>query len=141
MLFRSEGLRPLLGDVEVGAFRNRAGELSQWKPGRIDACSPDLADTRVAVLIGPGTASSGEAVAVAFKGRVETRFFGLTTAGLATSNQTIPLPDGSVLMLTTAVFVDRAGYAYPDGVSPDVPVNAAQDVIDIAADWLQSQRR
>ena len=135
------GLRPLLGDVHIGAFKDRAGASSAWKPRPIDACSADLARSPVAVLVGPGTASSGEAVAIAFKGRVTTRFFGQTTAGLATSNQTFPLPDGSVLMLTTAVFADRAGQAYPDGVPPEVPVETAQDAIDIAADWLKSQRR
>ncbi|MFL6585536.1 MAG: S41 family peptidase [Luteimonas sp.] len=134
------GLRPLLGDVHIGAFKGRAGASSPWTPRPIDTCSADLARSPVAVLIGPRTASSGEAVAIAFKGRVETRFFGQPTAGLATSNQTFPLLDGSVMMLTTSVFVDRAGQAYPDGVPPDVPVEAEQDAIDIAADWLESQR-
>lgn len=135
------GLRPLLGDVHIGAFKDRAGASSPWKPRAIDACSADLVHAPVAVLIGARTASSGEAVAIAFKRRDRTRFFGTPTAGLATSNQTFPLPDGSVLMLTTAAFVDRAGAAYPDGVPPDVQVDDAQTAIDIATEWLKSQQR
>lgn len=133
------GLRPLLGDSGIGAFRDRTGRSSPWTPDRLDACGAHLADRRVAVLVGPATASSGEAVAVAFRGRPDTRFFGQPTAGLSTSNQRFPLPDGSVLMLTTAVFVDRTGAAYPAGVSPDVTADATQDPLDVAAAWLKSQ--
>ncbi|MDR7193584.1 S41 family peptidase [Luteimonas terrae] len=132
------GLRPLLGDVEIGAFRDRTGQSSPWTPDKIDACGAHLAGRRVAVLIGPATASSGEAVAVAFKGRPDTRFFGQPTAGLSTANQRFPLPGGSVLMLTTAVFVDRAGTVYPAGVIPDVRVDAEADAVAVASVWLKS---
>ncbi|UNK44054.1 S41 family peptidase [Luteimonas sp. S4-F44] len=135
------GLRPLLGDGDIGAIKDRAGRSTAWRPDRLDACASDLAGVPVAVLIGPETASSGEAVAVAFRGRARTRFFGQPTAGLATSNQDFPLPDGSRLWLTTAAFVDRKGHAYPEGVSPDVALDDAQNAVEIAAAWVRSQNR
>lgn len=70
------GLRALLGDGEVGGFRDRDGKVERWRAGRVvDGVNvgADLAGARVAVLLGPRTASSGEAVAVAFHGRRRTR--------------------------------------------------------------------
>lgn len=133
------GLRPLLGHRDIGAFQNRDGELSAWRAKPNGDCATDLSSSRVAVLIGPSTASSGEAVAVAFRGRDKTRFFGRPTAGVSTSNQGFPLPDGSVLMLTTAVFVDRAGSPYAAGLKPDVHLGNEDDVIEAARAWLRSQ--
>lgn len=133
------GLRPLLGAGTIGSFKSRVGGVTAWQSKPIDGCSLDLSASPVAVLVGASTASSGEAVAVAFKGRDHTRFFGQPTAGLATSNQGFPLPDGSMLMLTTAVFVDRAGSAYGDGITPDIRLGVEDDLIGAARGWLISQ--
>lgn len=59
---------------------------------------------RVAVL----TAISGEAVAIAFRGRADTRSFGTPTCGLSTSNHTDRLSDGGNLYLTASVMADRS---------------------------------
>lgn len=94
----------------------------------IDAKPPKslspLVSAWVAVLTGPRTASSGEAVAIAFRGRPDTRSFGLPTAGLSTANGTFPLPDGSMLLLTAAVDADRTGRKYRDKVDPDETIGA-----------------
>jgi len=132
------GLYPLLGAGDVGAFRNRAGVVTPWGSRPTAGCHLDLPQSRVAVLIGPRTASSGEAVAVAFRARPEVRFFGQPTAGLATSNQGFPLPDGGSLILTTGIMLDRAGEAYPQGISPEVLVPVYQEAIEAAAGWLRS---
>lgn len=131
------GLRPLLGAGDVGAFRNRAGEITPWRARSSQACSMDLATRPVAVLVGPKTASSGEAVAIAFRNRPGTRFFGQPTAGLATANTDFPLADGGMLHLTTAATLDRAGTAYPQGVRPESQVPEDQDPIETAARWLR----
>lgn len=131
------GLRPLLGDGAIGSFKDRAGKVETWPADRNAACSVDLTASRVAVLVGPVTASSGEAVAVAFKGRKNTTFFGQPSAGLSTANRGIPLPDGSVLMLAVATFVDRDGVEYPGGIEPDFPLPSGEDAI-AARKWLQS---
>ena len=133
------GLRSLLGNGSPGAFLDRARASSPWKIRPVEGCDTDLSMMPVAVLISPTTASSGEAVAVAFKGRSKTRFFGLPTAGLATSNRSFPLPDGSMLMLTTAVFADRSGTAYPSGLIPDQQENDKHATLEAAESWLGAQ--
>jgi C-terminal processing protease CtpA/Prc len=137
------GLRALLGEGEVGGFRDRDGKVERWRAG--DAVSGvtahgDLSGARVAVLIGPRTASSGEAVAVAFHGRPNTRSFGHATAGLANANSSHALPDGSMILLTTAIDVDRNGVVFGKSVEPDEKADDA-DVIDVASKWLRSGRQ
>jgi len=127
-----------LGNGSIGAFRDREGVATAWRPRAGRACAVDLSSSRVAVLVGPKTASSGEAVAVAFRARPGTRFFGQPTAGLATANRSYPLPDGGALRLTRAVMLDRSGEAYLDGIKPEERVSSDQDAIDIAAAWLRS---
>lgn len=89
-------------------------------------------------LVGPKTASTGEAVAVAFRARPGTRFSGQPTAGLATSNTTFPFPDGGALLLTTAAMADREGAEYTKRIVPESTVRGDQDAIEMAADWLRS---
>ncbi len=132
------GLHSLLGDGDIGAIRDRKGVVTPWRARGSRTCGVDLSRSRVAVLVGPKTASSGEAVAVAFRARPATRFFGQPTAGLATSNRAYALPDGGALRLTTAVMLDRSGAAYLQGITPESLVSTDQDAIDAAAVWLRS---
>lgn len=69
----------------------------------------------VAVLISKSTASAGEAVAIAFKGRPNVRFFGQRTTGLTTANDVFAISDGSGLFLAVMNYADRDGNRYPDG--------------------------
>ena len=99
----------------------------------------------VAVLTGPRTASSGEAVAVSFRERPRSRSFGQPTAGLSTANGSFPLPDGGMIFLTASVFADRTGRQYGEKLMPDESVDwsgqigAADDtVIAAATRWLTS---
>ncbi len=139
------GLAPLLGQEPVGRFDGPSGTAQPWRPAAILTTSlpstlADLETRRVAVLTGPRTASSGEAVVVAFRGRPNTRSFGRATAGLSTANGSYPLPDGSTLLLTTAVFVDRLGQRYGHAITPDQVVEEAstQDAPLVAASqWLR----
>ena len=133
-----KGLRPLLGAADLGAFRDRNGVMKAWRSQPSKACGVDLSHRPVAVLVGPRTASSGEAVAVAFRARPDTRFLGQPTAGLATANQSFTFPDGGVLALTTAVYLDRSGQAYLQGIQPENLVLSDQDAIAAAAVWLCS---
>lgn len=134
-----KGLRPLLGDADLGAFRDRNGVATAWRAQPSKECDVDLSHSRVGVLVGPRTASSGEAVAVAFQGRPGTSFFGQPTAGLSTANQSFALPDGGAIALTTAVFLDRTGVAYLQGMQPEKPVPREQDAVEAAAAWLRAQ--
>ena len=77
----------------------------------------------VSVLVDGGTASAGEAVAVAFRGVPDVRSYGSPTLGMSSSNETVPLPDGAVLNVTTSRFADRNGQVYGSRISPDVPTD------------------
>lgn len=93
----------------------------------------------VAVLIGPKTASSGEAVALAFRGRPATRSFGQPSAGYSTANVPTRLPDGSILLLTGSVSVDRNLKGDGGKLQPDVTVSNAADAEQTARNWLRAQ--
>lgn len=125
------GLRPLLGAGAIGGNVSAPGQpmrrwrLEQLMPNAATWPQPDLRAAKVAVLIGPRTSSSGEAVAIAFSGRARTRSFGQPSDGRSTSNETIALPDGGALLLTTAVFADRSGKLFGGRIEPDVAVPAS----------------
>lgn len=139
------GLQPFLGPDTLGSFvvrttsgPTRAPGSSGWVAGaHVTAAPPrdltSLASAYVAVLTGPRTASSGEAVAIAFRGRPRTRSFGLPTAGLSTAPAGFPLPDGALLMLTTATDADRMGRPYGGTVMPDEAVQDRGTGVEDAA--------
>ncbi|MET7316860.1 S41 family peptidase [Streptomyces thermoviolaceus] len=150
---------PILGDGTVGGFVDADGKKSTWTikngvpylDGEAqggDATRP-LGDGRlpVAVLIGRRTASAGEAVAVAFRGRQDTRFFGEPTSGVPTGNATYRLTDGALLILTEVRDADRTGRTYDTAIRPDEEVvkdprpSARREdaVLDAARSWLLRQ--
>jgi carboxyl-terminal processing protease len=98
-------------------------------------------------LTGMKTASAGEAIVVAFRGRPDTRSFGLYTAGVPTGNEGFTLSDGAVIALTVGVNADRTGQTYDDRIYPDEWVDEVQKLTIIideiipqpAIDWLLSQ--
>lgn len=138
-------LRPLLGTKPLGSFRAANGVLTPFSavngPAASPRVGPDLQAAPVAVLTGRHTASSGEVVAVAFRGRPNTRSFGAATAGLSTGNATFPLGDGSLLALTTVVDMDRDGHVYGGEIEPDETAASTQqggadEALAAAAAWL-----
>jgi C-terminal processing protease CtpA/Prc len=148
------GLTPLLGSGVLGSFEGRDGKSDKWTAAdpRFAVAPPpalnDLQSAWVAVLTGPQTGSSGEFVAIAFRSRPRTRSFGLPTAGLSTSNDTFPLPDGSMIALTTAVGADRTGKRYGGQIEPDEIVEAGKPAwpgddatLAAAVRWLKQASR
>jgi C-terminal processing protease CtpA/Prc len=145
------GVGPILGDGVVGNFIDPTGAVSSWEyragasilsgtpvvrvetPYRLRRASP-----KVAVLLDNGVASSGEAVAIAFRQRPNTRSFGSATCGLSTANSSFTLSDGAVLNLTVAVMADRTRTTYGDQVPPDEPTGDPNDTVQRAIAWLRS---
>ena len=129
------GLAPLLEQGVVGSFTYPDGTFEPWEirgsvatwdgVPMVDNSLPDPNNLRapVAVLIGSLTGSSGEAVAVAFRGQEGTRYFGQSTAGLTTSNEPVELSDGAIIALTMSNFTDRHGRQYGQNtpVEPEQP--------------------
>jgi len=136
------GLRPFLGDGVLGTFVGpRADDRTPWRAAFPSAPPPPrtlapLERANVAVLTGPRTASSGEAVTVSFRGRPRTRSFGDPTRGLSTANQGFVLSDGAVLVLTVSVYEDRAGRRYGEQIAPDEIVPYTDDAVQRAREWL-----
>ncbi|WP_181784218.1 S41 family peptidase [Pseudonocardia pini] len=122
---------PLLrGDGEIGAFVDRDGGRIPWTVTKgvvAGGRSPQLLggagrrEGPVSVLTDGHTASSGEAVAVAFRGLPDVRSYGAATLGLSTGIETAQLPDGLVLSVATSRFADRTGEVYGGPLTPDVP--------------------
>ena len=159
------GIGPLLGDTLVGNFIVQ-GSVERWfyrkgtagtinSAGKTDTASRitvpvvQLRDPNaaIAVLFDRGTASSGEAVAVAFLGRPATRTFGTRSAGFATVNRGARLADGANMVVTTGYYADRRGTVHMDQLTPDSTLGIASAwpsptdrVATAAADWLERQR-
>jgi C-terminal processing protease CtpA/Prc len=93
----------------------------------------------MALLMTTDTASSGEAVVIAFIDRPNTRRFGTATRGLTTANDGFPLPDGATLMVTVGTFVDRFGRVYGQAIEPDQYVGGQDSQIQtVAAAWIHA---
>jgi C-terminal processing protease CtpA/Prc len=94
------------------------------------------------VLTSRATASSGEAVAISFKGRPRTRSFGIPTRGLSTSNAVFRLRDGATMFLTVATMADRTGRLYGSAVDVDEETEDVQLAptagapVDASISWL-----
>ena len=130
---------PLLGGGPIGFFRDAKGQDRPWRLTVPAVAAPDLSKAPAAVLTGSKTASSGEAIAVAFRGRPNTRSFGQPTAGLSTGNQHFELPGGARLGLTTSRFVDRTRKAYGGTVVPDEIATGSE--LTLAKAWLRTASR
>ncbi len=149
------GVGPILGE---GVFARQGSVTLSYRHGALLQGSQiivqlpgayHLQETAppVAVLTSGLTASAGEGIVVAFRGRPRTRSFGDPTAGVPTINTAHALSDGAVLLLTTADDVDRAGRSYDAAIAPDQPVapdwtllGADRDpVLQAALGWLHRQ--
>lgn len=155
------GLGPILGEGKAGAFVDPDGYKEDWfyqdgqalegdqVVAKVNGPAYELkaASPPVAVLTGVYTASAGEAIAVAFRGRPLTRSFGLYTFGFSTANGVFRLSDGAWITLTTSVYADRTGQTYGDRIYPDELVDDVRKFTFImdeaipqpAIDWLKSQ--
>lgn len=149
------GLGPLTSARKIGSWVN-ANESADWMYFDGEAYQQDGARRKtnakcvpkldlisesipVAVLIDRYNASSGEAVAICFSGRRNTKFFGEATWGLTTANTEYKLLSGAVMYLTIAYDTDRHGKVFKAGVVPDVIITEEADrdkAKEAAIKWL-----
>ena len=147
------GLGPLLSEGPLGSFQFPTQPPATWSyhGGRAYLDDVALANTTttgyslrhaakpVALLSSKRTASSGEAVLIAFVGRPRTCRFGTSTRGLTTTNDDFSLSDGATLLLTVGTFADRFGHAYGQPMEPDCFCDETEDQIqERAAKWIQA---
>ena len=152
---------PLIGDGNAGFFRAGSGLIKPWGYARgvswlgtdtvvrLPPSKPPVPTivAPVALLTGPLTASSAEAIVAAFSGVANSRSFGSPTAGFSTGNTGYRLNDGATVMLTELVLGDRTGREYGQRIRPDFVVGGsiwnmfadADDPITTtaAAQWLR----
>lgn len=153
------GVGPILGDGIVGYFIDPDRVVLAWfyRGGDASLTEAVLASAEmpyrlreplvhVAVLTDSLTASAAEAVAIAFKGRPDTRSFGQPTFGVSTANSAFRLSDGALMILTISTMVDRDGTRYGQEVVPDELITgtktgdpATDDVLRAAFEWIGTQ--
>ena len=158
------GLAPLFADGDVGGLATAHDGSVTWRfqDGAFVASSKEHdngaraaqpamrignGNTPVAVLLGQRTGSSGEAVAIAFVGRPNTRSFGAPTAGLTTGNRPVKLADGAMLAITGSVMLDRTGKRYGGKLAPDELTDGTRvaspngdAAVAAAIAWLDQQK-
>lgn len=154
------GVGPILGVDTVGLFVDPDSVKQWWIYGdgeaRLDGTAQAAASDpytllspqpHVAVLTDDGTASSGEAVVIAFRGRPDARSFGEPTWGVSTANQGFQLPDGAVIFLAVTTMADRLGTIYGGELVPDEVIAGGEktgdpstdDVLAAAVQWLSER--
>ena len=132
------GIGPLLGNGICGyfvsakekipiiykngsAFQGKYSRCSTGKPGyELKECNQPII-----VLTGNRTVSSGEIVALAFKGKEQVSFYGEPTAGYTTANATYTLSDNSMLVLSVCQEADRNGKICEGRIMPDETITMA----------------
>lgn len=151
------GLGGLIGEGRIGGFVDPGdpGDSFEWRyeAGRSWYGGQPLAHATdapvfdplppVAVLTGEDTFSAGEAVAVAFRGRPDSRSFGTATGGGSNGFRTYTLYDGATLILAELAFADREGRLFGEEIPPDEVVEGGltreldtDAVMARAAEWL-----
>jgi len=142
---------PILGEGVAGHFIDPVNQTTVWAyrdgaallEGRTLAIASNpyrlrQANPRVAVLLDDLVASSGEAIAVAFKARPNTRFFGGATCGVSTANTGFPIGTG-LLGLTISTMADRTKAPYGGRILPDEELTGEATTARAVA-WLRSGR-
>lgn len=138
------GLEQVLGNGKLGSFT--AAPKEQWIIKQhsflMDArvlctiqpkCTISATEMPVVVLIGGGTGSSGEFLAMSFKGRKHTLFLGSPTVGYVTSIEGLPIGK-AYLYLSTGYGMDRNGIIYTDAITPDIIDDSIDQFNNIAND-------
>lgn len=132
------GVGPILGEGTVGFFVDPDSLVNTWTyedglaalDGVTQASTTAAyelgAQESVALLTDSLTASSGEAVAVAFRERAGVRSFGGATYGVSTANDGFWMDDGALLIVTVTAMADRSGAVYGGALLPDSAVGGTR---------------
>lgn len=139
--FNLASLAGLIGNGNIGGFvtsdatinttheiRNgKAYGNGQYYEVPSPRCATPGSSVPVVLLTGPHTASSAEALLLAFKGRDNTLVIGEATAGFVTSNNTYPLGEDLTLVLATGFMKDKFNHVYRGPIEPDVIIKGGDN--------------
>ncbi len=145
------GIGPLLGNDIHGYFLDPddgpfawgydngnayIGEQDNVFASATEPIEPFNSDIKVAVIIDNQTASAGEATAISFLGRPNTRVFGERSCGLSTGNTLFELSNGGKFNLTTAIMADRNQNPFGENIIPDESFIDTNDLQTRVEEWL-----
>ncbi|SHM05901.1 S41 family peptidase [Mucilaginibacter sp. OK098] len=152
------GLGPIIGNGTLGYFVSpETNKITPWmyKNGKVTNGSAITAKvsgayaiknpgSKVAVLTGPKTASSGEMTTICFIGKPNVKLFGQPTGGYTTGNRGFKLSTGAYLYLASGYAADRNKKEYLGKIDPDVVVkdtneNGDDATIKAATDWIRNK--
>ena len=146
-------LEPLIGNGTLGYFVDANESSEAWKMIEGKAyiadqlvmetkivSKQDLSNQFLAVLTDNQTASSGEAVAVAFKLRENSKSFGQPTFGVSTGCVSHELSDGSIINLAESTFADRGKTKFGKSIIPDFQVEE-NETLKAGIEWIYQMNR
>ncbi|MCB0794335.1 MAG: S41 family peptidase [Flavobacteriales bacterium] len=142
------GLGPLLG-MGVKAYElHTDSTVSEYYFAKSDEEHILLADSvfqfdprsPVAVLIGEGTGSAGELLALAFRGNDRTALIGSPTAGSSTGLRGFFMPDSTQICVTHSIMTDRNRIGDGGPIQPDIAVSDATGTFERAYAWIDRLR-
>lgn len=155
----AEGLAQLIGEGKVGGTEGLTKEENaQWKvlngnfyyddySVQLESMCKVKKGAKVAILTSLYTASSGEAIAVIFKGRKKTRFFGEKTLGMITATDWEILDPSTAMTISVSYYKDRNGKVYDKYVDVDEefpfvlePLSPSDLTVKRAIEWLKSNK-
>ncbi len=90
----------------------------------------------IAIIYGNATASSGEVVAIAFRGMKNTKSFGQETNGSTTRIDNFELSDGAYLNLASGVDADRNGVLFGGRIIPDTITKDNDTALTEGTKWI-----
>lgn len=153
------GLAPFFSEGGVSYYIGQNGEVSDEASfkngdfvidGQVQATINDkiaqFPAAKVAVLIGPGTASSGEITAAVFSKRSNTVLIGAPTAGLANATNGFVFNDNKTYFLfSTARIADASKVCFPETIQPNIPILGQEsfqelmqdEIVKAAINWLR----
>ncbi len=146
-------IEPLIGNGTLGFFIDANENSEAWKiiegKAYIDDrliietknfSKKDFSNQFLAVLTDNQTASSGEAVAVAFKTRKNSKSFGQPTFGVSTGCVSHELSDGSVINLAESIFADRTMKKYGSKIIPDFETEKGY-ALEKGVEWIYEMNK
>lgn len=146
-------IEPLLGNGTLGYFVDANENYDAWKiiDGKAYigdqlimetniSSKQDLSNHFLVVLTDTQTASSGEALAVAFKLREKSKSFGQPTYGVSTGCVSHELSDGSFINLAESIFADRTKIKYGLEIKPDFKVDE-NETLNAGIKWIYKMNK
>ena len=142
------GVNRLVGDGKLGTTSDISGnELNTWeiKGGNFYlgskqitelgyTCSLSLRPNKIAVLTGPITSSSGEAVTISLRSKDNCRVFGESSNGFTTSTTLKQLNKDLAFLFSTNFYSDGKGKIYRNGIDPDFRIDGGDNFSDLRSD-------